>query len=152
MRKCLSVVLSLCLFVPLIAWGAVRGDKAMYVGGTLTAIPEGKQGRLDTTNETNLTFAWDKSTWETPFKSITRMEYGQKAGRRVGAAVLVSPLLLFSKKRKHYLTIHMKTEAGKSEAAVFELSKGTYQQVIASLEAKSGVKTEYETEDAKKEK
>lgn len=132
---------------------AVRGDKAMYIGGTVTAIPEKKQGKLDTSGDSVLVFHWDKeSKWEVPFKSFTRMEYGQKAGRRVGAAVMVSPLLLFSKKRKHYLTLHYKSEGQSSEAVVFELSKGTYQQIISTLEAKTGLKTEYETEEAKKEK
>jgi hypothetical protein len=87
---------------------AVRGDKALYVGGSLP-IPEKQKGKLDASGDTLLVFTWDKGKWEAPFKSITSMEYGQKAGRRVGAAValsavtLVGPLLLFSKKRKHFL-------------------------------------------------
>lgn len=129
---------------------AVRGEKAMYVGGTL-AVPENKQGKLDTSGE-NLVFTWDKDKWETSFKGISKIEYGQKAGRRVGAAIAVSPLLLFSKKRKHYVTLQLTDSAGAQQAAVFELSKGTYQAILGALEGKTGLKVEYETEETKKEK
>lgn len=153
MKRFVSALIALSILSAPALEAAVRGDKAMYVGGTVTTIPEKKQGKLDTSGDSVLVFNWDKgSKWEVLFKSLTRMEYGQKAGRRVGAAVMVSPLLLFSKKRKHYLTLHYKSETGSSEAVVFELSKGTYQQIISTLEAKSGLRTEYETEEAKKEK
>ena len=149
--KTLLSALFVCLLaLPLDA--AVRGDKAMYVGGSISSIAENQQGKLDTSGESALTFTWGKGKWEVPYKNITKMEYGQKAGRRVGAAISVSPLLLFSKKRKHYLTLQLKDEEGKSQAALFELSKGTYQQVLAALEAKTGVKIDYETEEVKKEK
>ena len=36
---------------------AVGGDKAMYVGGTLTGLKEKTEGRLVTTSESVLTFA-----------------------------------------------------------------------------------------------
>lgn len=152
MKNKLCLLLFLCLACPATVMAAVRGDKAMYVGGSIAVIPEKQQGKLDISGESLMVFSWGKAKWEIPFKSVTKMEYGQKAGRRVGAALVVSPLFLFSKKRKHYLTLHVNDEAGKPQAAVFELSKGTYQQIIASLETKTGLKVEYESEEAKKEK
>lgn len=146
----LALLVIFLFTVPLL--GAVRGNKAMYVGGSIAAIPEKQQGKLDVSGESSLVFAWGSGKWEVPFKNVTKMEYGQKAGRRVGAAIAVTPLLLFSKKRKHYLTMQIKDEAGKGQAAVFELSKGTYQQTMATLEAKTGLKVERESEEAKKEK
>ena len=86
---------------------AVDGRKAQYVGGTISAIPEKAEGPLDTRHETTLTFAPDKKGVDAlsiPYAAITSIEYGQKAGRRVGVAILVSPLALFSKKRKHFMT------------------------------------------------
>ena len=50
------------------------------------------------------------------------------------------------------MTLGLKDEEGKSQAVVFELSKGTYKQALAALEAKSGVKTEYLVEEKKKDK
>jgi hypothetical protein len=58
------------------------------------------------------------------------LEYGQKAGRRVGAAIGYSILLgpiglltLFSKKRNHFLTIGYKGADDKDQVAVIELGK-----------------------------
>ena len=156
-RSVASILLGLLVCEGL-AIAAIRGDKAMYVGGSLSTIPEKKEGRLDLAGDSTFVFSWDKGKWEAPFKGITRMEYGQKAGRRVGAAIALSavtlagPALLFSKKRKHYVTLHVSDAGGASQAAVFELSKGTYKKTIASLEAKTGLKVEIEAEEAKKQK
>ena len=87
---------------------------------------------------------------------MTSVEYGQKAGRRVGAAIataiLVVPLglaLLLSHKRKHIVTIAW-TVDGHNEAAAFELGKGDIRAALTTLEARSGRKIEYESEDARK--
>jgi len=53
MRKPIAVA---CAFVCLMAGSislraAVRGSGAMYVGGTVSAIPEKTEGRLDTSQE-----------------------------------------------------------------------------------------------------
>jgi hypothetical protein len=152
MKSIYALVLLVIFLLAVPLPGAVRGNKAMYAGGSIAAIPESQQGKLDVSGESLLVFAWGSGKWEVPFKNVTKMEYGQKAGRRVGAAIAVTPLLLFSKKRKHYLTMQIKDEAGKGQAAVFELSKGTYQQTMATLEAKTGLKVERESEEARKEK
>ena len=86
----------------------------------MTNVKENSEGTLDTKNETALVFATKDGTLTIPYASIDGLEYGQKAGRRVAVAVLVSPLALFSKKRNHYLTINFKDPAGKDQAAVFE--------------------------------
>jgi len=151
-RRGISAIVLGLLVCEGLAFAAVRGDQAMYVGGSLSAIPEKKEGRLDISGDSLIVFSWDKGKWEAPYKGIRRMEYGQKAGRRVGAAVAISPVLFFSKKRKHYLTLHVNDAAGKPQAAVFELAKGTYQKTIASLEAKTGLKAEIEEEESKKQK
>src|SRR5262245_44764470 len=102
---------------------AVGSKNAAYYGGTITVFgtPEDPvEGRLDMLNERVLVFTpTDKDflgkTFSIPYESIVDLEYGQKAGRRIGAAaattVLFGPvglLTLFSKKRKHFLTIGFK--------------------------------------------
>jgi len=80
---------------------AVDGDKAAYFGGTATAFPGAKdpvEGLLDTTNvEALVLTANDKpfrgQSLRIRYKSIEDLEYGQKAGRRVGAAVATTVLL-----------------------------------------------------------
>ena len=84
-----------------------------------------------------------------PYKAITSLEYGQKAGRRVGVAILISPLALFSKKRKHFLTIAY-TENGKPQAGIFELGKDVVRTTLKVIEVRSGQKIEYQDEEARK--
>jgi hypothetical protein len=122
----------------------------MYVGGTLSSIPEKAEGRLDLTGEAELKFKYKKVEVTIQYAKIESIEYGQKAGRRVGVALAVSPLALFSKKRKHYVTIGFTDDAGKKQGAVFELSKGKVRNVLNTLESRSGKKVEYESEEAKK--
>ena len=97
---------------------AVGSRKAEYVGGTITALTEEAEGLLDTTTESQLVFTPERGKGPSvmiPYTAITSLEYGQKAGRRVGAAILVNPLLLFSKKRKHFFTIAFKDKDGNHE-------------------------------------
>jgi len=137
--------------VPLLpASAAVRGDEVMYVGGTFSQIPDKTEGKLDLTPSTAAVFTSKASEIKIPFKSITSLEYGQKAGRRVGVALVVNPLFLLSKKRKHYLSVGFADESGNKQGIVFELSKGKTRSVITTLETKSGKTVEFESEDAKK--
>lgn len=132
------------------ALAAVRGEEAMYVGGTITAVPEKSEGRLDLSGEKEARFNAKKGSFAFGYANITSLEYGQKAGRRVGVALAVSPLFLFSKKRKHFLTVGFKDESGKAQGAVLEVGKNNVRSVISTLETRSGTKVEYESEEAKK--
>jgi hypothetical protein len=48
------------------------------------------------------------------------------------------------------LSIAFTDEEGKKQGAVFELAKGIVKESLTTLEAKSGKKVEYESDDAKK--
>lgn len=150
MKKIIALMVFLAIIVATASMAAVRGDEAMYVGGSLTTIPEKTEGRLDLSSEQEAKFTWKGGQVSIRFDKITSLEYGQKAGRRVGVAVVVSPLALFSKKRKHYLTIAFADETGKQQGAVFELSKGVVRSTLTTFESRSGKTVEYESEDAKK--
>lgn len=129
---------------------AVRGDEVMYVGGTMTGVPDKTEGRLDLTDQKAAKFTSKKGDFSFDYKRITSLEYGQKAGRRVGVALAVNPLFLFSKKRKHFLTVGFTDEKEGKQGAVFELGKGKVRGAIATLETRSGKAIEYESEEAKK--
>ena len=128
---------------------AVDGDKAMYVGGTLPGIKEKTEGRLVTSSDETLTFdAGSKGSAAIPYASVTSLEYGQKAGRRVGVAIMVSPLALFSKKRNHFLTIGYKDAAGKEQAGIFELGKDIVRTTLKILEVRTGKEVELQDKEA----
>lgn len=130
---------------------AVDSKKAQYVGGTVTGIPEKAEGTLDTRNESALVFtAKNAAPLSIPYDAISEIEYGQKAGRRVAVAVLVSPLALFSKKRKHFMTVTFKDAAGREQAAVFELGKDISRTTLTIVETRSGKEIQYQDEEARK--
>lgn len=130
---------------------AVDGKKAQYIGGTVSGIKEGAEGKLDTADDTILKFNAEKNqTIEIPYAAISELEYGQKAGRRVGVAIMVSPIALFSKKRKHYLTVSYKDQAGKDQAAVFELGKDIVRTTLKILETRSGKDIKFQDDEARK--
>jgi len=131
--------------------GAVRGKGAKYVGGTVTGMPENAEGQLDLAREDAAVFtAKSGQTVSIMYKNVESLEYGQKAGRRVGVALAVSPLFLFSKKRKHFLSISFSDEQGRKQGAVFELGKGVVRDTLTTFETRSGKKIEYESEEARK--
>src|SRR4051812_43472896 len=95
---------------------AVGSKNAAYYGGSATVFAGAKdpiEGVLDMTNGEALVLRADDKPFagkelRIPYNRIADLEYGQKAGRRVGAAigytVLLGPLgllTLFSKKRNH---------------------------------------------------
>jgi hypothetical protein len=153
-NKITALLVCLTMTFPLLA--GVASNKAQYQGGTISTLKVGTEENLDIRDHA-LVFANKKTDLATiPYKDIKSIEYGQKAGRRIGAAIgftiLAGPiglLALASKKRKHFLSLTWETE-GNKQAAVFELGKDNVRSVLSSLEVKSGLQTEYESEDAKK--
>ena len=66
------------------------------------------------------------------------MEYGQSVSRRYAEAVLISPFLLLSKSRKHFVTVGYVDAEGKQQALVFRVRKGRHPFLTGGLEARTG--------------
>jgi hypothetical protein len=151
-RKSLAAVLAALLFSQF-AFAGVGADKAKYVGGTST-IAKDKEAEINVSDEKVMTFA----DWKVPYDKVTAISYGQHAGRRVGTTVALGVTtlgvgalpVLFSKKRRHYLTLEYTDEAGKAQAAIWEVGKDSIRTVLKTLEVRTGKKVEYEDEEAKK--
>ena len=148
--KKISLMLCIFLLSASLAWAGLGSDKTMYVGGTLNTIKEGTQGVSSAKDEKVFTFQYSGNKLEIPYDQIDGLEYGQKAGRRVGVAIAVTWVALFSKKRKHFLTISWKDYQDKQQAAVFELGKGVVRTMLATMEARTGKKIEYQDDEARK--
>lgn len=126
------------------------GSRASYVGGTVAVLTPRTEGVIQTTGEESLLFYTKRTTIEVPYERINLLEYGQKASRRFALAIVVSPLLLLSKRRKHYLTVGYTDDEGHQQAIVFQLDKNHVRAVLASLEAKTGQKIQYQDNEARK--
>lgn len=138
----------LALFVDDLLAG-VSSEKAVYRGGTLSQPEPADSGRLSTNGPEAFTFRYDGGVLRIPYDQVNLLEYGQKAGRRLGLAIVVSPLFLLSKKRRHYLTIGYVDEQGEQQAAVFELGKKIVRSTLVGLEARTGLAVDYENERAR---
>ena len=133
------------------ALAAVGSRNAQYVGGTIAGLKEKAEGTLDVSAEADMLFRANKQPeLRIPYAKVTELEYGQKAGRRIAVAVLISPLALFSKKRNHYLTVTYDDAHGKEQAAVFELGKDIVRTTLKVMETRSGKDIQYQDEDARK--
>jgi hypothetical protein len=149
MEKRLGLTISF-LLICLASFAGLGSEKALYVGGTVGALKEGTEGTMSTKDEKQLVFQYKKEELTIPYDRINSLEYGQKAGRRLGLAIAVTPVALLSKKRRHYLTINFLDANEKQQAAVFELGKNIVRVTLSSLEARTGRKIEYQDEEARK--
>lgn len=164
MKRIVALVLLGSMLAPSVALASVDSKGAAYFGGT-AGFKDAKdpvEGVLDTKNDAALVFSvTDKhfkgQTLSIPYKDIMDLEYGQKAGRRVGAAVgtaiLLGPLgllTLFSHKRNHYLTVGFKDDDGKDQVAIFEIGKDIIRTTIAVVQTRSGKTVTFQDDEARK--
>jgi hypothetical protein len=147
---CTFILLAICAQV---AFAGLGSDKTKYIGGTVSALKEGCEGKASAKDEKVFIFTTDDKEGgkvEIPYDKVDSLEYGQKAGRRVGVAFVVNPIFIFSKKRRHFLTLGYTDADGKQQAAVFEMGKDVIRVNLATLEARTGKKIEYQDEEARK--
>ncbi len=164
MNRLIASTIVAALLAPSLALASVDSKGAAYFGGTagFQDAKEPVEGLLNTKNESALIFtATDKhykgQSITIAYQDMTALEFGQKAGRRVGAAIGTSVLLgpvglamLFSKKKSHYLTIDFKDADAKDQVVVLELGKDIVRTTIPIVETRSGKKITYQDDDAKK--
>ena len=129
---------------------AEPGLRTQFLGGTLPEIHAKSRTRLDMTGTEALVFAWQKNELRIPYSRVRTLEYGQKVSRRYAAAVLISPVLLLSKSRQHFVTLGFEDADGRQQAVVFRVEKGDIRSVLAGLEARSGRRVEFQDNDARK--
>jgi len=126
------------------------GFKAQFIGVTLASVKSKAGAHLDLTGGDALTFRCGKTELSISYAKVNTIEYGQNVSRRYAAAILVSPLLLLSKSRKHFVTIGYADADGKQQALVFRDDKGDIRTVLASLEARTGRRVEFTDDEARK--
>ena len=148
-----AMIRLLCLLAaPLLVVAAEPGVKAQWIGGTLPGVAPKSSARLDLTGGEALTLQCGKTAVRIAYAKVNTLEYGQNVSRRYAAAILISPVLLLSKSRKHFVTIGYTDSEGKQQALVFRIEKGDIRSVLAALEARTGRRVEYQDAEARKGK
>jgi hypothetical protein len=129
---------------------AEPGVRAQLVGGTLPGVFAKSKAQLDLTGGDTLVLRGGNAELRIDYRKINTVEYGQNVSRRYAAAILISPLLLLSKSRKHFVTLGYTDTDGKQQAIVFRFDKGDIRSVLAGLEARTGRRVEYQDDEARK--
>ena len=134
----------------LLAACALGQTHVEYVGGTVAKVESGAGGTIDVGDARYFAFYTKKAQVRVAYDRINELEYGQKVDRRLLMAVVISPMFLLSKKRKHFLTIEYMDESGGHQALVFQVDKNGIRAALVSLEARTGLRIEYQDEEARK--
>ena len=132
------------------AWAGDHGGKVEYVGGTVDDVKTGTDGVASTTDKQTFVFSYKKSALKVAYTKINLIGYGQKVSRQYAAAILVSPMFMLAKTRKHFLTIGYTDEEGRQQAIVLRVDKNDIRSTLVSLEARTGLKIHYQDEEARK--
>ena len=138
---------ALLCFTPV---AAQLGVKIEIIGGTLPDVPAKTRGRMDLTAAESLLLRCGKTELRVDYPKVNTIEYGQNVSRRYAAAILISPVLLLSKSRRHFVTLGYLDSEGKQQALVVRVEKGDIRAVLASLEARTGRRVEYQDKEARK--
>jgi hypothetical protein len=132
------------------------GASARLIGGTVAGIDGRPEGRIHLTRPDALVFAGKKTEagkkaeLAIAYDRIQTLEYGQRVSRRYAEGILISPVLLLAKSRKHFVTVGYTDAEGHRQAVVFQVGKGDVRALLAGLEAKTGRRVEYTDEEARK--
>jgi hypothetical protein len=129
---------------------AEPGVKAEFVGGTPAGLLARSAVRLDLTGAEKLVCYCGQTVLSIPYGKVDTLEYGQSVSRRYAAAVLISPVLLLAKSRKHFITLGYLDEAEHQQALVFRVGKGEIRSLLAAMEARTGRRVEYQDDEARK--
>ena len=131
---------------------SASGSRVHYVGGTDAALTRKVNGVLDLGDNDALVFECQGSTVRVPYGNINTVEYGQNVKRRYVEALLISPLLLMSKKRSHFLTLGFVDAEGHQQAMIFKVGSGDIRSLLVSIEARTGRRVEFQDDEARKDR
>jgi hypothetical protein len=129
---------------------ASLGSHVSYVGGTRADLSQGASGTIDASDESYLVFFAKSTSFRLPYDKVNLLEYGQNVSRRYMLALTISPMFFMAKKRRHFLTIGYQDETGKQQAVLFQVEKNDIRTVLVTLEARTGLRVEYQDEEARK--
>jgi hypothetical protein len=131
------------------ALGGEPGIKTELMGGTLSGVAPKSAARLDYSGADEMVFHCSRGAIRVTYQSVNTLEYGQTVSRRYAAA-LISPLLLLSKARQHFVTVGYQDSEGRQQVLVFRVDKRDIRSVLAGLEARTGRRMEYQDDEARK--
>lgn len=153
MKRILTVCTSILLLCS-IARGkdkqndANKFDHAEYMQATASgqkkAAPAVKRTLSFDTEKKSVNFLDQKGApaFSIQYDSIKSILYEKTSTPRYAEAVIISPLFLFSRSKKHFLTIQYTDAAGSGQFVIVHLDKKNAREAVAVAEAQTGKKVE----------
>jgi hypothetical protein len=138
------------LLLALLAAPVLAQTQVDYVGGTASELDAGTAGRVELTDSQYFAFYARKTQFRVPYSQVNLLEYGQQVDRRLAMAVVISPVFLLSKSRRHFLTVGYTDDQGQQQAVVFRVDKNSIRAALVALEARTGLKIQYQDQEARK--
>lgn len=121
-----------------------------YIGGTVDSMRQGTAALIKTTDRDYLALVTRTSTMKILYQRVNLLEYGQNVSRRYLLALTLSPMFVLAKKRKHFLTLGFSDDDSRQQAMVFIVDKNDVRLLLASLEARTGQRVEFQDAEARK--
>jgi hypothetical protein len=92
----------------------------------------------------NLTFVDEKGNTVVtiPYDKIKSLLYEKTSHPRYIEGMLISPFFLFSKTKKHFLTIQYANAPGDGQFAMIHIDKNNARDMVAEVEAETGKRVE----------
>lgn len=129
------------------AQGQFDFDKAEYLKPAAAGSKKGETVpgvlRFDSAKK-EVQFVEKKGTpaLDVKYEAIKSMLYEKTAKPRYAAGLLLAWPLLFTKSKKHYLTIQYTDTGGTGQFAIIHLDKSNFQEALARAESEAGKKVE----------
>ena len=148
------VAVSVCLLLP-VELCAQMTFKKVEARTAYGRAEEGKKGKLIVDGDF-IRFVKDKNErdeyFSIPSDAVTDIFYSRVSGRRIKSAIFISVFLLFSKGKKHYMTLSFDDGGDIVGAVEFKLDKKNYRGILRAVEQVSGVDLVFDQEGIKDEK
>lgn len=141
-----TLVVLLCVLLPMTLFGADNSYKVAYDGGSIPDIKAGTDAKLFIESNQIRLVRDKKDIVAIPSSSVTEISYGQDVHRRVGAAIGlavvsfgIGALMALTKSKKHYIGLTWVNGDQKGGFAM-QCDKNDYRGVLAGLEGITGKK------------
>jgi hypothetical protein len=108
-----------------------QGFEGQYIGGTVAAIPQFTNGKLDLSEKGRIAFHFGTHSWSVPSNKVSSLEVADRKQVRI----LKVPGLM---KDKRIFTIGFENERGQRQNMLLEMNVETALAALPALEERSG--------------
>ncbi len=145
MKRFLAALLCALIAATLLSYAQGNQFKVRYRGGTVeTKVkPDDWGNKLAISSEQILLALKDGQKIEIAPKQVTKISYGKDDARDAKRMVSITAYL-FTKKRRHYITVEYLSPEGKPGAMVLQAKGDAYRTILTTLKTITGKEVETE--------